>query len=33
MEKHTVELNIVEMVWDHLDKEQNKRQPTFIEEL
>ena len=27
------DLNIIEAVWDHLDIEQNKRQPTSKEEL
>jgi len=26
-------LNIIEAVWDHLDKERNKRSPTSKEEL
>jgi len=27
------DFNIIEAVWDHLDREQNKRQPTSKEEL
>ena len=27
------ELNIIEAVWDHLDRERNKRQPASKEEL
>ena len=27
------DLNIIEAVWDHLDRERNKRQPTSKEEL
>jgi len=29
----SLDLNITEAVWDHLDREQNKRQPTSKEEL
>jgi len=29
----SLNLNIIEAVWDHLDREQNKRQPTSKEEL
>jgi len=29
----SLNFNIIEAVWDHLDREQNKRQPTFKEEL
>jgi len=29
----SLELSIAEAVWDHLDREQNKRQPTSKEEL
>jgi len=28
-----LDLNIIETVWDYLDREQNKRQPTSKEEL
>jgi len=27
------DLNIIEAVWDHLDRKRNKRQPTSKEEL
>ena len=27
------DLNMIEAAWDHLDREQNKRQPTSKEEL
>ena len=29
----SLDLNIIEAVWDHLERERNKRQPTSKEEL
>jgi len=30
---HSQDLNIIEAVWDHFDRERNKRQPISKEEL
>jgi len=29
----SLDISIIEAVWDHIDREQNKRQPTSKEEL